>query len=285
MAWSHNLPVDLVLVRHGESEGNIYDKMADDGKRRKLHNRHTSDYRLTDLGRVQAQRAGRIVSQQIGSFDKMYCSEYVRAVETAGHMNLPESQFQTSSVIREIQAGTERGMPEMPAFSQHKAALGGLAGGSWWKPYKGIGGESYADLSLRLRSFLDHLQETAAGLRVLVVCHAHVIRVFRSLMEDVKAPEFQSLIDWKVPNCHIRWYTRRESIGTIHIRQFKVIELNMREPLSLLQRDACFDRCERIISRPLLTVQELLTRAEAVPQILNSSDLKAEGQVSDHVPQ
>jgi len=208
MAWSHNLPVDLVLVRHGESEGNLYDKMAEGGKRRKLHNRHTSDYRLTDLGRLQAERAGRIVSEQVGSFDKMYCSEYVRAVETAGHMNLPESQFQTSSSIREVQAGRERGMPDISALSQINAAMAELAGGGWWKPYKGIGGESYADLSLRLRSFLDHLQETAAGLRVLVVCHAHVIRVFRALMEDVKAPEFQSIIDWKVPNCHIRWYTR-----------------------------------------------------------------------------
>jgi len=59
----------------------------------------------------------------------------------------------------------------------------------------------------------------------------------------------------------------------------------MREPLSFLHRDASFDRCERVIHRPLLTVQELLARAEAVPQILNSCDLEAEGRVSSEVPQ
>lgn len=280
MAWSHNLPVDLVLVRHGESEGNIYDKLPDDGKRRMLHSRHTSDYRLTDLGRLQAQRAGVIVREQVGSFDRMYCSEYVRAVETAGHMNLPESQFQTASEIREIQAGTERGMQESPGFSQHNASLKKLSGGGWWTPHKGVGGESFADLTHRLREFLHHLQESAAGLRVLVVCHAHVIRAFRALLEDIKAPDFQSLLDWKIPNCHIRWYTRRESLGNIHIRPHKVIELNMKMPLSFEQTDASFERSEHLIRRPLLTVEQLLARAEAVPQILNSADLRADGKRS-----
>jgi len=278
MAWSHNLPVDLVLVRHGESEGNIYGKMPDDGKRQKLHSRHTSDYRLTDLGRLQAQRAGMILREQIGSFDKMYCSEYVRAVETAGHMNLPESQFQTSSEIREIQAGTQRGMQESPGLSEHNASLKKITGGGWWNPHKGVGGESYADLTLRLRAFLHHLQESAAGLRVLVVCHAHVIRAFRALLEDVKAPEFQSIMDWKIPNCHIRWYSRRESPGTIHVRPHKVIELNMKMPLSFEQKDAAFDRSEHSICRSLLTVEQLLARAEAVPQILNSPDVIIEVQ-------
>merc|ERR1719210_1268363 len=126
-------------------------------------------------------------------------------------MNLPESQFQTSSEIREIQAGTEHGAEDPVGLSQHNASLQGLTSGGWWTPHKGVGGESYADLSHRLRSFLHHLQESAAGLRVLVVCHAHVIRAFRALLEDIKAPQFEGLIAWKIPNCHIRWYTRRES--------------------------------------------------------------------------
>merc|ERR1719356_1113780 len=93
----------------------------------------------------------------------------------------------------------ERGMQEAPALSQHNASLNALSGGAWWTPHKGVGGESYADLSHRLQEFLRHLQESAAGLRVLVVCHAHVIRAFSALMEDKKAPDFEKLVAWKIP--------------------------------------------------------------------------------------
>jgi broad specificity phosphatase PhoE len=274
MAWSTNLPIDLVLVRHGESEGNIYDKMDAGGKREKLARKHTSAYRLTDLGRRQAKRAGAILQEKIGTFDKMYCSEFVRAIETAGHMNLPESRFQTDILIREITSGSNRGTPH--PLAEHGKTLKQLHSAGWWVPKGGIGGESFADLSLRLRSFLDHLQETANGMRVLVVCHAHVIRALTALLEDKKATDFQELIDWKIPNCHIRWYTRRVGDGDIRLRPFKVIELDMEEPSSESREDGKCIRNEKTIQRPLLSAAELLQRASAVEQVLNSDDLKKE---------
>lgn len=274
MAWSTNLPIDLVLVRHGESEGNIYDKMNAGGEREKLARKHTSAYRLTDLGRRQAKRAGAILQENIGNFDKMYCSEFVRAIETAGHMGLPESRFQTDSLIREITSGSNRGTPH--PLAEHGKTLKQLHSAGWWVPKGGIGGESFADLSLRVRAFLDHLQETATGMRVLVVCHAHVIRAFTALLEDKKATEFEELIDWKIPNCHIRWYTRRVGDGDIRLRPFKVIELNMEEPSSESRDDGKCTRHEKTIQRPLLSAAELLQRASAVEQVLNSEDLKKE---------
>ena len=151
MSWALNLPVDLVLVRHvsemccwlphqlrgpltsarqGESEGNLYKAMQENGARDKLHGRHTSEYRLTDLGRLQAMRVGRMISEKIGKFDQMYCSEYTRAVETAAHMvsrptlsmcriiltlttysqALPETRFHSSGLIRELDSGSQRGI-------------------------------------------------------------------------------------------------------------------------------------------------------------------------------
>jgi len=285
MAWRTNLPIDLVLVRHGESEGNVYDKMREGGKRSKLNSRHTSEYRLTDLGRLQAQRAGTIIKREIGSFDHMYCSEYVRAIETAGHMDLPGSQFRTDSSIREIHSGSNRGI-EHP-LKEHGEALAHLSCGAWWAPHGGIGGESFADLCLRLRSFLDHLQESAAGLRVLVVCHAHVIRAFAALLEDKKSPEFEKLLAWKIPNCHIRWYTRREATSLIHLRPFKVITLDMEAPLSQGRNDAACVRHEMLIQRPLLTAEQLREHAATVPQLLNNQDVEDEGpsEKSADVPQ
>merc|ERR1712066_318229 len=110
----------------------------------------------------------------------------------------------------------------------------------------------------------------ASGLRVLVVCHAHVIRALTALMEDKKAPQFQELLDWKIPNCHIRWYTRRESTSLIHLRPFKVISLDMEQPFSPDRCDGAFVRQDKLIQRPLLTAQQLLDRAGRVPQILNN---------------
>jgi len=274
MAWMQNLPVDLVLVRHGESEGNLFDKMKEGGVRSCLKSRHTSDFRLSDLVRIQANRTGKIVQEQIGPFDKMYCSEYVRAIETAAYMNLPESQFNTSSLIREMDSGSHRGLPH--PLQEYEKQMAELSNGAWWLPYGGVGGESFADLSLRMRAFLNHLQETASGLRVLVVCHAHVIRAIRSLMEDVKAPEFDSLLRWEIPNCHIRWYTRREATGMLHQQHFKVIGLDMEEATNLKRNDTRCRRIEVLIQRPLLTAAQLRARAASVPQLLNSKDYEAE---------
>lgn len=271
MANMTNLPVDLVLVRHGQSEGNLYGDMAEGGMRDRLHSKHTSDFRLTDLGRLQAGRAGAILQQMVGSFDKMYCSEYVRAVETAAHMVLPESSFQTDFLIREQDNGTQKGQAN--PLEEYTKATRPLA--RWWVRKGGLG-ESFADMCVRLRLFLDQLRDTAAGLRVVVVCHANVIRGFRALLEDMKATEYDDVVDWKVPNCHIRWYTRREGKRHIHIRPYKVTAIDMEEAESMNRKDSAAVVTDAIIHRPLLTAAELRVRAEAVPQLLNNKDADQE---------
>lgn len=269
MAWAQNLPVDLVFVRHGESEGNLVDRLPEGGgAREKLGSRNTCDFRLTDLGRNQAARAGKIVQEHFGTFHKMYCSEYTRAVETSGHMNLPESMFQTDELIREIDVG--RGSSS--SCQGHGAGFSTLGSGAWWSFRSPTGGETFADLALRLRAFLQHLCDTAAGLKVLVVCHAHTIRAFSALLEDAKGNDYGRLLGWEIPNCHIRWYSRQEDHGNVHVRPYKVIELNMEEPTNPSRHDAQCTRTEKRIVRPLLNAAELRARAEAVPQLLNNSD-------------
>jgi broad specificity phosphatase PhoE len=69
-------PVDLVFVRHGESEGNLAQYRSHHGNEADwtpdFANRHSSKYRLTDEGRKQAQFAGAFVKENIyNSFDKL----------------------------------------------------------------------------------------------------------------------------------------------------------------------------------------------------------------------
>ena len=63
------LPVDLVLVRHGQSEGNVANRRAERGDKRiftpEFRLRHSSSFRLTDLGRSQAEKGGDLAQKRI----------------------------------------------------------------------------------------------------------------------------------------------------------------------------------------------------------------------------
>ena len=189
-----------VRCSHGQSEGNLY-KLLPKGStsKKKLFGRHTSEYRLTDLGRHQATRAGSILRQQLGSFDKMFCSEYIRTKETAAYMDIPNAAFTPEILIREMDSGQLKGFPN-PNKEQQSWQTNNHQLARFWVR-KGYGGESYADLCLRLRTFLKMLADNATGLRVLVVCHGHVIRAFRTILEGMPATDFDALLDWSIPNC------------------------------------------------------------------------------------
>merc|ERR1712046_292110 len=185
-------------------------------------------------------------------------------------MDLPESCYETSALIREIKTGQVKGV-ESP-FKEYEKAMQASAG-KWW--HRNLGGESFADLYLRLRVFLDMLQDEAPGLRVLVVCHGHVIRAFRVLLQDLKGDEYEAALAESTPNCQIRWYTRREAPAQIHNKIFKVICLDMEEPTNPEREDATCSRTEEVIVKQKLSIEQLRARAEAVPQLINNSDMPA----------
>jgi len=105
-----NLPIDIVLVRHGESEGNLaqaYSKKGEDDLwTPEFSARHTSNYRLTDRGRQQAKIAGEYIKKNVGSlFDGYYVSEYTRAQETAAILNFKNAKWHCEFYLREQDKG------------------------------------------------------------------------------------------------------------------------------------------------------------------------------------
>jgi broad specificity phosphatase PhoE len=93
-----HLPIDIVLIRHGESEGNLAQSRSKKGEQgdwtQEFKERHTSRYRLTDKGRVQAEIAGKWVKENIAErFDRYYCSEYTRAMETASLLDMKGAKW------------------------------------------------------------------------------------------------------------------------------------------------------------------------------------------------
>lgn len=88
------LPIDLILVRHGESEGNLANKASKSGDNSfftpEFLNRHSRNFRLTDKGSLQAKRTGEWIQKNVPMpFDRFYVSDYIRAKETAYYLYLP----------------------------------------------------------------------------------------------------------------------------------------------------------------------------------------------------
>ena len=103
--WPNRL-LDLVLLRHGESEGNVARSRSKTGDHSyyagEFKNRHSAMWRLTDKGREQAESAGTwLHKENLNVFDRYYVSEYLRAMESAARLNLHDSTWYAEMLLRE----------------------------------------------------------------------------------------------------------------------------------------------------------------------------------------
>ena len=94
---------ELVLLRHGESEGNVAYEASVAGDHSMYSGafleRHSALWRLTEKGEDQAKIAGEWLRNNIKcssdrrQFDCHFTSEYVRAMETAGLLGLSGARW------------------------------------------------------------------------------------------------------------------------------------------------------------------------------------------------
>jgi NAD+ kinase len=215
------LPLDLVFVRHGQSEGNAAKRMSEKGDNTAydlLANRHTRSYRLSDLGRDQAMKAGFWIQREFirrdkgNMFDRFITSEYSRAMETAALLDLPNAEWFRNFYLTERSWGDLEDCPEDERQEKFGAALKmRVIEPFFWRPPNG---ESFAELCLRLDRVLDTLHRENSAHRVIIVCHGEVMRAFRVLLERMPQQKFkeQYLSKQKedaIFNCEIFHYTRR----------------------------------------------------------------------------
>src|SRR3989344_4415667 len=174
------LPIDLVFVRHGESEGNLAKRRSEAGDHsaftEEFRKRHTARFRLTEKGSHQAQQAGVWLQEEFGKtlpyFDRCLVSEYERAKETAGILALPHAEWYVDYNLRERESGDFHALTEDGRQKQLAEALRARdAEPFYWRPKNG---ESFADLCGRLRDTLDTLHRECSEMRVLIVCHGEV---------------------------------------------------------------------------------------------------------------
>jgi len=265
------MPLDLVLVRHGESEGNLAQQMSEAGDDSaftpEFRARHSSQYRLTDLGRHQARVAGEWIRTNLGvQFNRYLTSEYVRAMETAALLDLPGAIWQAEFYLRERDAGSLDSLASDEQFRRFPEAMEERDRDSfYWRP---PGGESLAEVCLRVDRVLDTLRRSPTPERVIAVCHGEVMRAFRVRIERVPQGGYRELHAPSDPrdefhNCQVLHYSRHEPGNPERLAD------HLAWMRSICPWDLSLSRnVWTPVNRPRYTDEELLAIAEQTPRLL-----------------
>ena len=180
-------------MRHGQSAGNVARDAADAAGLAAIDLKiRDVDVPLSDLGREQADALGRWFAQLPESErpEVVLASPYLRARQTAKAIceaaGVTEAARQpiVDERLREREFGlwdrlTTAGVRQKyPDQAEQRAILGKFY-------HRPPGGESWADVILRLRSALDTISLHHADRRVLIVCHQVVVLCLRYILEEL----------------------------------------------------------------------------------------------------
>lgn len=268
------MPIDLVLVRHGQSEGNAANKQFrrgdDSAFTKEFIARHGSQWRLTDLGQEQAKMAGEWIRDNIEiEFDRYYVSEYLRALETAGLLGLPNTNWFREIYLRErdwgqpdVQSRKDWLLRYRDELERHKRD------GFFGWPF---GGESMADLCLRIDRILQTLHRECSKKRVIIVCHGEVMWAFRFRLERMTQNRYRELDASKNPfdkihNCQIIHYTRRDMDNDTKLLSSRLTHFRSICPTDLSLSHNEWQRMERRV----WTNEDLLLEVEQIKRMVNN---------------
>jgi NAD+ kinase len=267
------MPNDLVLVRHGESEGNVASHHSKKGDDRHYTDefllRHSSKWRLTDKGIEQAKAAGDWIKTNIGEeFFRYYTSEYLRAEETSAYLNLPRANWYPEFYLRERDWGLLDVMTHAKRMEAHAEALKKRDIDSfYWSPPNG---ESMAQLCLRVDRTIDTFHRECEGKPVIVVCHGEVMWAYRMRLERMSLEYYHQLDKSREPldrihNCQILHYTRVNPNNPEEVAPY------LKWMRSSCPWDISLSSHEWVeITRSGLSNAQLLERAEQYPRLVNS---------------
>ena len=214
----------ITLVRHGQSEGNtgIHDYAA------------VGDHKvvLTDHGQYQAEVAGNLLREVLEGASQgktlLYCSPYTRTRQTLeglfrGAYIDDRPRIFEDARLRETEHGYTSAEDQKPLRAIHG-----------WFYYRYAGGESPADCSDRISSFLESMMRQVQRKdpsNVLIVTHGLAIRCFVMRFMHLTVEQFESLDN--PDNCDIITIGPRESLDNPMFvsGRWGVEGVKLREPL------------------------------------------------------
>ena len=192
-------PRALWLVRHGESSGNVARDEAELAESEMIDIRvRDVDVPLSELGQRQAGALGRWLARLPDEERPtvIMSSPYVRAQQTAAEALSVAGADGVERILDERLREREFGVLDrltrsgLNAREPHQAELRAFLGKFYHRP---PGGESWADVGLRVRSVLETVRRDLAGERVLISTHQVVVLMFRYVLEAMTEAEVLDL--------------------------------------------------------------------------------------------
>jgi broad specificity phosphatase PhoE len=216
----------LAVARHGESVGNVMWREAEsEGHEEIALPLRDPDIPLSETGRRQAKALGRRLAALPAAErpTAVFSSPYVRAAETArialAEIGDPPIHFDERLRDREtgvLYALTGRGIAaRFPEEMARKRLLGKFY-------YRPPGGESWADVALRLRSALADIERHHPDGRVLVVAHDAVVMLVRYVVDRLTEQEVLDIERTLVPNASLTMWARED--GELRLAAASVID-------------------------------------------------------------
>jgi broad specificity phosphatase PhoE len=264
-----SMPEDLLIVRHGKSEGNLVNEHSRQGDNALLTpehiNRHESEWHLVEEGVCQARAAGELIRREFsGLLDFHLVSEYVRALETAAHLGLRDARWYVEPYLRERGFGDMEGLSHAEKAEQHGERLRRRDRNPYW--WRAINGESLDDLALKWDRVQQILHRKYSMQRGVVVAHEGVLWVARLRIERLTVTELNRLLTSTDPkdrfhNGHVLHYTRRNP-------ETGQLSAHLDWVRSICPWDMSRSTNEwRKIERRTFTSEELLEMAARVPRV------------------
>jgi broad specificity phosphatase PhoE len=228
----------LWVVRHAQSEGNVADDRARDARAERL----TLDVRDPDVElSVTGIRQAEALGTWIGGLPDderptaVVSSPYVRAARTA---NLAVAAAGGTLSVRHDERLRERDLGAFDGYTgvgitaafPDEADRRQRLGKFYYRP---PGGESWADVALRIRSFLMSLRTEFTGERVLVFTHQAVAMVLRYVVEELSEREVLDLdASYQIANCALTSYD--DVGGRLELTRFNEVGhlRNLDEPVT-----------------------------------------------------
>ncbi len=176
----------IYLFRHGKSENNL--KKVFTG---------WSETPLTQLGIQQAQALAQLLKDK--KIDIAYTTRLSRAADTLKEVLKFHPECQQTIVddrMLERSYGDFQGLPHQQVIDQY----GQEAFDKWHRGWEDRtpNGESFADVELRVKEFIDMLKQqysnTDTG--IAISAHGNSIRLFRKIMENAT---IEDTCSWTIP--------------------------------------------------------------------------------------
>lgn len=217
---------DLLVVRHGESLGNVAAAAANAADAEVIEvGYRDADVPLSEVGIQQATALGAGI-RDVLSDDQLtlvWSSPYVRAQQTA-EIALTAADRPLPILLDERLRDRELGVLDLlttkgvanryPLEAQRRRWLGKFY-------HRPPGGESWADAVLRMRSFLRDLDSVPDGTRALVVCHDALVLTLRYVCERLSEAQILDIgAATPVLNVSITELTRDGTTGAWTLRRF-----------------------------------------------------------------